>query len=126
MANATTGGSENGIIAFIVVLGFSLALGPLLWNSFREYRLLKTGVAANARVDEVIDTGDRMNSNPVVRVRMTVSAPGGDTFAAQVSEVASAVRLQTLKPGAVLVVRYDAKDRTRLVIDEDARAADAP
>jgi len=126
MADPSAAGSENGLIAIIVVLAFSLVLGPLLWNSFREYRLLKTGVAADAHVDEITDTGDRVNSNPVVRVRLTVSAPDGSTFAAQLSEVASAVRLQTLKPGARVVVRYDAKDRTRMVIDRDARPTGAP
>lgn len=126
MADPSAAGSENGLIAIIVVLAFSLFLGPLLWNSFREHRLLKTGVAANARVDAVSETGDRVNSNPVVRVSLTVTAPDGIAFASEVLEIASAVRLQTLKPGAWVVVRYDAKDRTRMVIDRDARPTGAP
>lgn len=109
-----------GLIATIVlpllVIGF--VLGPVLWNRYQTARLLEHGVAATASVLEIIDTGDRMNKNPVVRVRLTVRGADGTEFPAEVETVASAVRLQTLKPGARLVVRYDAAHRERVAIDD--------
>lgn len=108
----------------LLVIGF--VLGPVLWNRHKEARLLERGVAAIARVLEVIDTGDRMNKNPVVRVRLSVRGADGVEFPAEVRTVASAVRLQTLKPGAELAVRYDAGQRERVAIDESVGTPPAP
>lgn len=108
----------------LLVIGF--VLGPVLWKRHVETRLLETGVAATARVLEVIDTGDRENKNPVVRVRLSVRASDGTEFPAEVKTVASAVRLQTLKAGAQLAVRYDAAQRDRVAIDTRAGNLPAP
>lgn len=111
---------------FIVVLPLlvvAFVVGPVMWKRHADNRLLESGVAATARVLEVIDTGDRENKNPVVRVRLSVRAPEGEAFPAEVRTVASPVRLQKLKEGAEVAVRYDAARRERVAIDTRAPSA---
>ena len=114
---------KRGKMGLFFTIGLPLlvivfVLGPVLWNRHVESRLIARGVGATARVLEIVDTGDRMNKNPVVMVRLQVRGPDGMEFPAEVKTVASAVRLQTLKPGADVTVRYDPDQRDKVVIDD--------
>lgn len=108
----------------LLVVGF--VLGPVLWQRHLDARLLERGVSGQARVLEVIDTGDRMNKDPVVLLRLSVRGSDGAEFPAEIRTAASAVRLQTLKLGAELAVRYDPEQRDRVAIDDRKTFSSAP
>lgn len=122
---------KRGKMGLLFTFGLPLlvivfVVGPVLWKRYVESGLRERGVVASARVLEVIDTGDRMNRDPVVRVRLSVRGADGAEFPAEVQTVASAVRLQTLKPGAELRVHYDPDRRNQVAIDDRAEAPPAP
>jgi hypothetical protein len=62
--------------------------------------------AAAARVLEIIDTGNRYNYNPVVRLRLEVQPGDALPYDAEVETVVSVVDLPAFQPGAVIRVKY--------------------
>ncbi|MGQ0697764.1 MAG: DUF3592 domain-containing protein [Panacagrimonas sp.] len=119
---------EIALTLGLLVIGLSFSLGPVqvLWNTMRNARTLERGVPATATVVEVIDTGDRYNSNPIVHVHLQVHGADGKTFPGVVTMTASAVKLQTIKAGAEVAVRYVPDSPGRVAIDDRPKLPAAP
>ena len=112
------GKMETIIIVTVLLIAFGWTMVPIAIDNYRTSKLLEDGVAGAGKIIEVIDTGDRLNKDPIVRVRLAVRGVDRKEFSADVRTVASAVRLQTLRPGAEVAVRYDPKDPSRVAIDD--------
>jgi hypothetical protein len=111
-----TGFLENVILILIIVIALSVGVGPVIWGHFRRGDVLKRGVPAKARIVEIMDTGRRHNTNPVVRIRLVVSAAAGNDFPAEITMPLSPVRLTRYQPGVVVPVKYDPRSPERVAI----------
>lgn len=110
------------LILGVLVVGSLVAaafLVPMFLSKARDQDLLASGVAARARVLELSDTGvSRGPSTPLVRLKLEVQPPPGEGAAFQVEfeTGVSVVELPKLQPGSVVSVRYDPRDRAKVVI----------
>jgi len=75
------------------------------------------GTAATARVLELRDTGMTLNENPVVSMRVEVHADGVEPFEATVKALVGRLDVPLVQPGALLPVKYDPSDHTRVALD---------
>lgn len=103
-------------IVLLVALSLGIALGPSILRHFREKRLLRTGVEAPARVEDLVDTGNRYNSNPQVIMKLTVLPEGAEPFPAELRIVLSPVDIPKFPAGTTVRVRYDPEDRTSVAL----------
>lgn len=77
----------------------------------------KSGTAATARVLELRDTGMTLNQNPIVSMRVEVHADGLEPFEATMKALVGRLDVPLVQPGAVLPVKFDPHDHTRVALD---------
>ena len=79
----------------------------LISRSRKNDSIIKSDeVAASARILEIIDTGNRYNANPVVRLKLEVQPENAFPYHAEVKSVVSVVDLPAFQPNAVIRVKY--------------------
>jgi hypothetical protein len=78
--------------------------------------LLANGVAGQARIDQVTDTGATVNDNPQVHLNLTVTVPGHDPYPATLTQVISRLAIGEFQPGATVDVRVSPDDPQTLMI----------
>ena len=84
-------------------------------DTAREIR--KAGLPAKGTVLKIWETGVRVNDSPVVGFRLKVHAEGMAPFEAETKALISILWIPRIQPGAVLPVRYDPNDPSRVVLD---------
>ncbi len=75
------------------------------------------GLSATATVLEIWETGVRVNGNPVVGFLLEVRAEGLAPYEAKTKALISILAIPRIQPGAVLPVKYDPADPTRVALD---------
>lgn len=70
-------------------------------------KLLKEGVAANATILKIWDTGVTLNDNPQVGLLLEVQPIGREPFRVEMKSIISRIALAQVQPGRVVPVRYD-------------------
>jgi len=80
-------------------------------------RLLASGLAGQAAITGLTQTGMYLNENPQVAMDLLVELPGRPAYAARRKEFVPLILLGRLSSGAPLPVRVDPADPQRLVID---------
>ncbi len=115
MAEKTTL-AENLIFIIILVVVLAVTVGPVIWNHFKKSAVLSSGIETTARIIDVTDTGRRHNTNPVVKIRLTVKAASGEEYNAEIISPVSPVKLPEYKAGATVKVKYDPKKRENVAI----------
>jgi len=105
-------------IAAVVILVVVVAVtsGRSFLRSRREAQLLQTGMDAEAKILEIIDTGNISNNKPVCRIILEVRPAGEAPFSAEVQKVLSAVHLSKYPEGSMVPVKYDPQDRSRVLV----------
>jgi hypothetical protein len=103
-------------IGFILALSFGISFGPELLDDWREKRIRESGVKAPAVIVDLVDTGNRSNSNPEVRLILEVRPEDGKPFPATATKVLTPVALQKHGPGTEVFVMYDPEDPERAVL----------
>lgn len=105
----------------LVVLVFTIS-GCAIRDKFtgestaREIR--KVGVAAEATVVDIWDTGVTVNDDPVVGFVLDVTpSDGRPPFQAKTRALVSRLDVPRVQPGARLHVMFDPKDTTRVAVD---------
>jgi hypothetical protein len=104
------------LIVVLVVVSLGIAFGPTILKHLRDKRIRQAGVDAEAEVVELIDTGNRHNMNPEVRMKLTVLPAGGEPFPAELKTVLSPVDIPKYQAGARVRVKYDPADLTQVVL----------
>ena len=104
------------VVLVLVVGSFALAFGPSLMRSNEAKRLAQEGLAANATILSLSETGNVYNDKPEVAIRIRVEPDAGEAFEAEVVTVLGPVDLQTYVLGAILPVHYDPQDRSAVAI----------
>jgi len=93
-----------------------------------------TGLPAMATVLAIADSGVTVNDDPVVLFRLRVEAEGRPPWEAETRALVSLLAIPQIQPGAVLPVKFDPLDPSRVAIDTEsdteggaeARAAELP
>jgi hypothetical protein len=107
----------GGFLIILLVVGLlSYMFIPEILRYFREKKILKTGVQAVAVVLEIIDTGNRFNKNPQVRLKIEVRPEHQPPFQAEVTTVVSVVELSKFQPGNIVAVKYDLNDYSKVAL----------
>lgn len=75
------------------------------------------GIPAVAEILEVWDTNIRYNHHPVVGFRLRVSLKDGHSYEATTRNAISVVIIPQYQPGAVIPVKVDPQDNSRVAID---------
>jgi hypothetical protein len=102
-------------------IGVALFLGGLYLLMRRRAetveQLKRGGIAGQAQILEMTQTGVYVNAQPQVRLRLRVEAPGVRTFEAEKSETVPLIALGMLSSGRALPVYVDRSDQSKFVID---------
>jgi hypothetical protein len=84
--------------------------------------LVERGVAAEAEVVELWDTGWTVNDDPVVGMKVRVHPPVGDSYDATIERtLVSRIATWQFQPGTVIPVRYDPQNPALVAVDREHR-----
>lgn len=112
--------TENIVLIVILAVVLGVTVVPIVWNHFKKASVISTGVEAVARIVSVTDTGKRFNTNPVVTIKLTVTAQDGKEFEAVTTGPVSPVKLAVYKEGTEVRVKYDPEKKEKVaIIDAD-------
>jgi hypothetical protein len=104
------------LIGFVLALSFGISFGPELLDDWRVKRIRENGVQAPAVIVDLVDTGNRSNSNPEVELILEVRPEHGKPFPATATKVLTPVALQKHGPGTEVIVMYDPEEPERAVL----------
>ena len=79
--------------------------------------IMATGIPATAKVLRIWETGVMINNNPVVGFLLEVYAEGLEPYEAETKALISILAIPRIQPGAVLPVKYDPNDPSRIALD---------
>jgi hypothetical protein len=104
-----------------VSIGFTLFLIVVIrkWvkNAFGpDEKLLQEGVAAQATILKIWDTGVTLNDNPQVGMLLEVNPPGREPFRVEMKSIISRIALAQIQPGRVIPVRYDPENPSKVAL----------
>lgn len=105
-----------GLAFLMAIILLSISGGPLVLKYFRDKNLLKSGIEANARVTALEDTGNRLNRNPQVRMKLSVAPEGQAPFQAELTAYISTVDLPNYQPGKEIRVKYNPRDPSSVAL----------
>jgi len=104
-------------IGTIVAVG-TIAVGSvLLRRAWETARILRDGIAARATVVEATETGTRVNHQPQLRLRLSISRPDQPPYEVTIRRVIPFMLVPRLMAGRPLPVRVHPDRRDRVVID---------
>ncbi|MEM7156750.1 MAG: DUF3592 domain-containing protein [Myxococcota bacterium] len=104
------------VVFTIAIFAVSIVFGSQFCAAERAKKLRATGQPATATIVELVDTGNRYNRNPEIKLTLEVVPKEGEAYRAIVYEVFDAIQLQTYVRGAKLDIRYDAEDPGEIAI----------
>ena len=81
----------------------------------REIRV--NGLPASGTVLKIWETGTRVNDNPVVGFLLEIDAEGMEPYRAETKALISILSIPQIQPGAVLPIRYDPEDPSKIALD---------
>lgn len=81
-----------------------------------DEKLLQQGVAAQATILKIWDTGVTLNDNPQVGLLLEVQAPDRDPFRVEMKSIISRIALPQIQPGRVVPVRYDPQNPSKVAL----------
>lgn len=79
--------------------------------------LHRTGTSANAKILEIADSGWTVNEDPVISFVLEVYPEGKEPYHAQTKIVISRVHVPQFQPGAMVPVKIDPKNPSRVSLD---------
>jgi len=91
-------------------------VGGLAAQQQKTTALMANGIVGKALIDEISDTGTTVNDNPQVLFNLTVTIPGGDPYAATLTQIVSRIAIGSFQPGATVPVRVSPDDPQTLMI----------
>jgi hypothetical protein len=74
-----------------------------------------TGVAGNATIDAIRETGQELNGAPVVDLDLTVNLPGREPYTTTHRQAIAHAALPNFQPGKMQPVRVDQNDPNQLM-----------
>ena len=110
------------ILTFLMLSWLALFSGCAVMLSDRD--LETTGIQAEAEILAISSTGIDVNDDPVVSLKVRVRPKDGEPYEATIKRLLiSRLDVPQFQPGAVIRVRFDAKNPTRVTADITPREA---
>jgi hypothetical protein len=103
----------------VTLLGLAIPLVMvvrLIKGSAERSRILSRGVPAQATILRIWETGVRINDQPQVGFELQVQTPQGHTWVAQSVMTVSTLLIPRIQPGAVVPVKYDPADASKVAV----------
>ena len=94
----------------------ALIFGRTLAGALSNRRLRRHGTAAKATIVEVRGTNTKINNEPVCDIVLEVEPDSEPPFQATARQLVSSMSLVELKRGKLVTVRFDPRDRTKVVL----------
>jgi hypothetical protein len=79
-----------------------------------------TGLSGQATIVSLSEGGPYVNDRPTITMELDVDLPGSERYRAGAKQVVGRLVIGRLEPGAVIPVRVDPDDRTKVSVDEPA------
>jgi hypothetical protein len=75
-----------------------------------------SGIAGNATVTALSDTGTQVNGAPVMELDLNVTVPGREPYAVKHRQLVAFAAMGNFQPGSSFPVHVDQQDATKIVI----------
>ena len=111
------------IIPLMVIAGIAIPLYFFFYPEYQRNQLLNTGIPAEGTILRLEDTGNRFNDHPQVKLWLEVRPQGVPAFETTTKMIISPVYLPQFQPGAIVQLRYDPDDNTKVAIESISKAA---
>ncbi len=110
------------LLAAVVALSLAGALGCGAFDHLSGVSTAKelqaTGVAAEAEILSLWDTGITVNEDPVIGLKVRVRPASGAPYEATIAKsLVSRLDVPRFQPGQVIPVRVDPRDPARVAVD---------
>ncbi|MCR4284960.1 MAG: hypothetical protein NUV97_02850 [archaeon] len=103
-------------VLFVLIINFFVFFFPSIKEGMLEKKLLNEGIEASAEIINVVDTGNRYNSNLGVVILLKVKPAEEEPFLAEIKTVLSAVEISQLTQGSMVQVLYSLSDKTQVML----------
>jgi hypothetical protein len=107
----------GGLITVITLV----SVGAVMFFVFRALRpdptIAKSGIAAQATIQNVWQTGTYVNNNPQIGMQLEVRPPTGMPYIAQTNAIIPLVNIPQFQPGAVVPVKIHPTDPSKVQLD---------
>lgn len=90
-----------------MVTGFALLIAGSIIGHLENRRIVRTGIAAEAWIVRMSDTGQIINEQPVLEFTLEVHPEDGEPFVAKARKLIPLSDLHKFAPDKVVNVRYD-------------------
>lgn len=111
-------GAILGIVGIVlIVIGLRVR-----GSSASTDQVLQTGIAGQATITSLTQTGMTLNDQPRIKMDLLVQLPGREPYTAQHAEFVPLILLSRLTSGAPLAVRVDPADPQKVAIDWSGQA----
>ncbi|WAC13821.1 hypothetical protein [Dyadobacter pollutisoli] len=81
----------------------------------RKKKILKEGVEANATILNIKPTGEYLNNLPEFQVKVKIKPKAGDDFVAEMTEILSYSKYDSMRQGSQVLVKYDPEYYKRVI-----------
>ena len=78
---------------------------------------MKSGISAQATIQNVWQTGTYVNNSPQVGMQLEVRPPTGVPYVAQVNAIIPLINIPQFQPGAVVPVKIHPTDPSKVALD---------
>ena len=106
----------------VTIVAASIIIGAvLIWTNFfsesEEESLLSSGIQAEAEILTIANSGNRYDKEPRIVLKLKVIPVNEEPYETEVIMVISQINIPRLQPGKIVKVRYDKKDKMKVVIE---------
>jgi hypothetical protein len=109
------------LIGGLVTVVTLVSVGAVMFFVFRALRpdptITKSGIPAQATIQNVWQTGTYVNNNPQVGLQLEVRPPSGVAYTAQTNAIIPLVNIPQFQPGAVVPVKIHPTDPSKVILD---------
>lgn len=106
----------SGIFTVVLIVFILRYTRKMSGRSKEAQQIAQTGVPGQARILNVQQTGTYINRNPVVDILVEVHPQTGQPYQTNVRRLVSMFQISQFQQGAVVPVRIDQTDPTKVVI----------
>jgi hypothetical protein len=111
------------IIPLALIVGIAIPAIFYFYPEYQRNQLLEKGIPAEGTILRLEDTGNRFNDQPQVKLWLEVRPQGAPAFETVTKMVISPVYMPQFQPGAIVQLRYDPEDNTKVAIEAIGKAA---
>ncbi len=109
------------VIGGLITVVTLVSMGAVMFFVFKAIRpdptIMKSGISAQATIQNVWQTGTYVNNSPQVGMQLEVRPPSGVPYVAQVNAIIPLINIPQFQPGAVVPVKIHPTDPSKVALD---------